>query len=78
VKARLVVDGYPDDFIFNLTDSARLRNREGVAHLRLSARQLEVLDFAIKSCRGASISISATVGKRTGHLNATLKRPADC
>jgi hypothetical protein len=79
VEARLVVDGYPDDFVFRLgPESAKLRDRDGVAKLELSQRQLEVLDFAIKSCHGATVAITATVGKATGHLNGSLAMPADC
>jgi hypothetical protein len=79
VQARFVVDGFPDDFIFRLgPDSAKLKGGDGVAHLGLSPRQKEVLDFAIKSCHGATLAITATVGKGTGHLNASLKMPAEC
>jgi hypothetical protein len=79
VQARFVVDGYPDDYIFRLgPDSAKLKGGDGVAHLGLSQRQREVLDFAIKSCHGATLAVTATVGKGTGHLNGTLKMPADC
>ena len=38
----------------------------------------EVLDFAIKSCRGASLSIEARVGERVGRLSAGLRRPREC
>jgi hypothetical protein len=79
VQARFVVDGFPDDYIFRLgPDSAKLKGGDGVAHLGLSPRQKEVLDFAIKSCHGATLAITATVGKGTGHLNGSLKMPADC
>jgi hypothetical protein len=79
VQAQFVVDGFPDDFIFRLgPDSTKLKNDDGVAHLGLSPRQREVLDFAIKSCHGATLAIKATVGKGTGHLNASLAMPADC
>jgi hypothetical protein len=79
VQARFVVDGYPDDYFFRLgPDSAKLKGGDGVAHLGLSQRQREVLDFAIKSCHGATLAITATVGKGTGHLNGSLKMPADC
>jgi hypothetical protein len=79
VQARFVVDGFPDDYIFRLgPESAKLTGGDGVAHLGLSPRQKEVLDFAIKSCHGATLAITATVGKGTGHLNASLKMPADC
>ena len=79
VKAQLVVDGYPDDFTFRLgPEEAKLRDNDGVARLALSQRQREVLDFAIQSCHGATLAISATVGKRTGHLNASLAMPGEC
>jgi hypothetical protein len=79
VQARFVVDGYPEDYIFRLgPDSTKLGDGDGVAKLGLSPRQLEVLDFAIKSCHGATLAISATVDSRTGHANASLKMPSDC
>jgi hypothetical protein len=79
VQARFVVDGFPDDYIFRLgPDSAKLKGGDGVAHLGLSQRQREVLDFAIKSCHGATLAITATVNGRTGHANASLKMPSDC
>jgi hypothetical protein len=79
VQAQFVVDGYPDDYVFRLgPDSAKLKSGDGVAHLGLSPRQREVLDFAIKSCHGATLAVTATVGKGTGHLNGSLKMPADC
>jgi hypothetical protein len=79
VQAQFVVDGFPDDFVFRLgPDSTKLKNGDGVAHLGLSPRQKEVLDFAIKSCHGATLAIKATVGKGTGRLNASLTMPADC
>jgi hypothetical protein len=79
VQARFVVDGYPDDYVFRLgPDSAKLNGGDGVAHLGLSPRQKEVLDFAIKSCHGATLAITATVGKGTGHLNGSLRMPAGC
>jgi hypothetical protein len=79
VVARFVVDGFPDDFVFRLgPESTKLRDNDGVAHLELSQRQLEVLDFAVKSCHGATLAITAEVGKGTGRLNASLKTPAEC
>jgi hypothetical protein len=79
VVARFVVDGFPDDFVFRLgPESTKLRDNDGVAHLELSQRQLEVLDFAVKSCHGATLAITAEVGKGTGHLNASLKTPTEC
>jgi hypothetical protein len=79
VQARFVVDGYPEDFIFRLGPvSAKLKRGDGVAHLGLSPRQKEVLDFAIKSCHGATLAISATVNNRTGRASAALRMPTDC
>jgi hypothetical protein len=37
-----------------------------------------VLDFAIKSCHGATLAISATVMNRTGQASASLEMPSDC
>jgi hypothetical protein len=79
VQAQFVVDGYPEDYVFRLgPESAKLRGGHGVAKLGLSPRQREVLDFAIKSCHGATLAISATVKNRTGHANASLEMPSDC
>ena len=75
----LVVDGYPDDFVFKLgPDGDRLRNDEATLRFSLSARKREVLDFAIKSCRGAAVAVRAEVGRGSGTLEAGLKRPAEC
>jgi hypothetical protein len=79
VKARFVVDGFPDDFVFRLGPvGKRLRDNEATAKLKLSARQREVLDFAMKSCRDASLNLKATAATRTGRLRAQLQLPADC
>lgn len=79
VQAEFVVDGYPEDYVFRLgPESAKLRGGHGVAKLGLSPRQREVLDFAIKSCHGATLAISATVNNRTGHANFSLEMPSDC
>ena len=79
VTAVFTVDGFPEDFVFNLGPE-RESVRDGDAQIRfeLSPRQKEVLDFAIKSCRGASLAITAKTEKRTGTLNAGLKLPRDC
>jgi hypothetical protein len=78
-EATLVVDGFPDDFVFKLgPDREKLRNDEATLRFPLSARKREVLDFAIKSCRGATISVRAEVGKGKGFLNGNLRRPSDC
>jgi hypothetical protein len=79
VKPRFVVDGFPDDFVFRLGPvGKRLRDHEANANLKLSPRQREVLDFAMKTCRGASLDLKATAAKRTGRLSAQLQLPADC
>ncbi len=79
VEARFVVDGFPDDFVFRLGPEAKkLRDRQATVKLGLSPRQLEVLDFAIKSCRGASLDLEGTAAKRTGRLSAQLQLPDDC
>jgi hypothetical protein len=79
VEAQFVVDGFPDDFTFRLGPTGkRLRDREATLNLKLSARQREVLDFAIKSCRGASLDLQATAAKRTGRLSADLSMPDEC
>jgi hypothetical protein len=79
VQAQFVVDGFPEDFVFRLgPEGKRLRDREAKVKLKLSPRQREVLDFAIKSCRGASLDLEATAAKRTGNLSAELTLPSDC
>jgi hypothetical protein len=79
VQAQFVVDGFPEDFVFRLgPEGKRLRDREARVKLKLSPRQREVLDFAIKSCRGASLDLEATAAKRTGNLSAELTLPSDC
>jgi len=78
VSARLVVDGYPDDFSFRLGPEAkRLRDREARLKLPLSARQHEVLAFAEQACDGATLALRAKVGERGRRLNAPL-RARDC
>jgi hypothetical protein len=79
VTAVFTVDGYPEDYVFNLGPQ-RQGIRDGDAQIKfaLSPRQKEVLDFAIKSCRGASLAITAKTEKRTGTLQAGLRMPRDC
>lgn len=75
----MVIDGYPEDFFFRLGPrSEKLRSGEAVVRLGLSARKREVLDFAIKSCRGTTLSISAQVGKGSATLDTSLTLPRDC
>jgi hypothetical protein len=79
VSAVFNVDGYPEDFVFNLGPQREsVRDGDAQIKFRLSPRQKEVLDFAIKSCRGATLAITAKTEKRTGTLNAGLKMPRDC
>jgi hypothetical protein len=79
VTAVFTVDGYPSDYVFNLGPQ-RQGISDGDAQIKfgLSPRQKEVLDFAIKSCHGASLAITAKTEKRTGSLQAGLKMPRDC
>lgn len=80
VTNHFVVEGYPSDFPFQLPQQkAKFRNKAAVVKFPLSQRQIEVLDFAIKTCRGATVSLNAKVGRRgTGSLAASLQLPADC
>ena len=80
VTNHFVVDGYPADFPFDLRpQSARFHNKTTVVKFSLSQRQQEVLDFAIKTCRGATVSLNAKVGKRgRGSLTQGLQIPGDC
>jgi len=79
VSAVFTVDGYPDDYVFNLGPKRQsIRDGNSQIVFELSPRQKEVLDFAIKSCRGASLAITAKTEKRTGTLKAGLKLPDDC
>ncbi len=79
VTAVFTVDGFPEDYVFNLGPQ-RQSIKDGDAQIKfaLSPRQKEVLDFAIKSCRGASLAITAKTEKRTATLGAALKMPGDC
>ena len=77
--ATFVVDGYPEDFVFKLgPDGDRLVDDRATLRFPLSARKREVLDFAIKSCRGASVSVRAEVGRGSGRLSSGLALPPDC
>jgi hypothetical protein len=78
VKARLVVDGFPDDFSFRLgPETRRLREREAKLRLPLSARQAEVLAFAEQACDDATLALVAKAGKRKTRRDAVL-RARDC
>lgn len=74
-----VVDGYPADYPFDLRpQKAKFRDRTAVVRFKLSPRQLEVLDFAIKTCRGAHVNLGVEVGRGSGSLTQSLKLPSDC
>lgn len=78
-KANFVVDGYPEDFFFRLgPETQKLRNGEATIRFGLSPRQREVLDFAIKSCRGATLAIAVKVGRGSASLSGSLRRPREC
>lgn len=79
VRVRLVVDGYPEDYPFKLGPRRRgIRDGDTTVGFKLSARQHEVLDFAAKTCRGATLAITARTEKRTGRASASLSLPNDC
>jgi hypothetical protein len=80
VTNHFVVDGYPADFPFDLRpQKARFRDKSAIVKFPLSQRQREVLDFAIKTCRGATVYLNAKVGKRgSGSLTQGLQIPGDC
>ena len=78
-KGHLVIDGYPEDYPFRLgPETERLGGNDATVKFKLSPRMLEVLDFAIKSCRGTTVTFEARVGKGTGSLSAGLRRPREC
>jgi hypothetical protein len=78
VEARLVVEGFPDDYSFKLgPESHRLRKSEAKLTLPLSARQQEVLAFAEQACDGATLVLEAHAAHRRAQLTAPLP-PKDC
>lgn len=79
VTNHFVVDGYPADYPFDFRpQTKKFRDRAAVVHFALSARQLEVLDFALKTCRGAHVTLGVTVGRGSGALSQSLALPDDC
>jgi hypothetical protein len=79
VTNHFVVEGYPSDYPFDLLpQTKKLRDHTGVVHFPLSARQREVLDFAIKTCRGATVNLGVEVGRGSGSLVQGLNLPSDC
>lgn len=78
-EATFVVDGFPEDFVFKLgPDREKLRGDDATIRFPLSARKREVLDFAIKSCRGATVDVRAEVGRGDARLDRSLAQPAEC
>ena len=79
VTNHFVVDGYPADYPFNFRpERKKLRDRSGVVRFELSARMVEVLDFAVKTCRGATVNLGVEVGRGSGSLVQALQLPSDC
>jgi hypothetical protein len=79
VTNHFVVEGYPEDFPFDLRpQTKKFHDHTAVVHFKLSARQLEVLDFAVKTCRGATVNLGVTVGRGSGALTQGLNLPNDC
>lgn len=78
-EATLVVDGFPEDFVFKLgPEREKLGGDDATIRFPLSVRKREVLDFAIKSCRRATVDVRARVGRGSDRLNQGLKRPPEC
>ncbi len=80
LEGTLLVDGYPDDYLFKLgPKGTRLKARRGSVSFGLSARKREVLDFAIKTCRGATVEVTGEVRRgRSRTISAELATPPDC
>ncbi len=79
VTNHFVVDGYPADYPFNFRpEKKRLRDKTAVVKFKLSPRMKEVLDFAIKTCRGATVNLRVKVGRGSGSLTQSLQLPGDC
>jgi hypothetical protein len=79
VVINAVVDGYPEDYPFRLgPEKRKLKGNDTTLRFKLSPRQLELLDFAIKSCRGTSLAIHAEVGRGSSTLSTGLRRPREC
>jgi hypothetical protein len=75
----LLIDGYPDDFSFKLgAKTVNVKNGTGKARWGLSARKREVLDFAIKSCRPASVTVKAEARGRSRTVTQDLALPGGC
>ena len=74
----LLIDGFPEDFSFKLAPKkVNVKNGTGKARWGLSARKREVLDFAIKSCRPASVTVTAEARGRSRTVTQDLAVPAE-
>ncbi len=79
VTNHFVVDGYPADYPFTFRpEKKRFRDRTAVVKFKLSPRMEEVLDFAIKTCRGATVNLGVAVGRGSDSLTQSLALPSDC
>jgi hypothetical protein len=79
VTNHFVVDGHPSDFPFDLPpQKVKFKSKTDVVKFPLSKRQREVLDFAIKTCRGATVYLNVKVGRGSGSLTQGLQVPGDC
>jgi hypothetical protein len=75
----MVVDGYPEDYPFRLgPDTRKLKGNLAKHRFKLSPRMSEVLDFAIKTCRGTTLAIRTEVGRGSATLNTSLRMPREC
>jgi hypothetical protein len=78
VEARLIVDGFPDDFSFRLgPESGRLRGDAAKLKLPLSARQREVLAFAEQACDRADLELEVRAGRAKSRVGKPLE-PKSC
>jgi hypothetical protein len=78
-QINMVVDGYPEDFAFRLgPKTGKLKGNLAKHRFKLSPRQSEVLDFAIKTCRGTTLAIRTQVGRGSATLNTSLRIPREC
>jgi hypothetical protein len=79
VTNHLLIDGYPSDFPFSFRpEKKRFRNDKAVVRFPLSARMKEVLDFAIKTCRPATVTLGVKVGRGSDSHTQSLALPGDC
>lgn len=78
-EGTMLVDGYPEDYNFKLgPDGKKLKGGEAKLRFGLSPRKLEVLDFAIKTCRGTTVTVTGKVAGRSRTRSADLALPSGC